>query len=193
MPKGKYERSEKAKENITKTLKDNEYKNPIVQGQKNLLEPDEYVPSRVDFIMKLNELGAQPLDRKNKEELDQRFYDYLNLCRIYQIQPSNMACYLALGVSKQEMSKWENHEIGTTLLWDFSKKVKQTISTFREIAANEGKINTVWAIFMGKNYDGLKDQQDVVVTPNVIGQTDDATTLAEKYRDNLPEPDNLDE
>ena len=188
MPKGVYERSEKTKEKITKTLKDNEYKNPIVQGQKNLLEPDEYVPSRVDFIMKLNELGAQPLDRKNKEELDQRFEDYLKLCMAYQIQPSNQACYLALGISKQTMSDWENGVSGTTLQADFSKKVKQTISAFREIAANEGKINTVWAIFMGKNYDGLKDQQDILVTPNVIGQTDDATTLAEKYRDNLPEP-----
>ena len=113
--------------------------------------------------------------------------DYLNLCIEYDIQPSNMACYLALGVSKQEMFKWDNHEIGGPSLWDFAQKVKQTISAFREIAANQGKINTVWAIFMGKNYDGLKDQQDVVVTPNVIGQTDDATTLAEKYRENLPE------
>lgn len=183
MPKGEYKRSEAMKEKVTKNL-DN---SPIVQGQRNLMEPDEYVPSRVEFIMKLNELGAQPLDRKNKEELDQRFDDYLRLCMAYQIQPSNQACYLALGISKQTMSDWENGVKGATFQADFSKKVKQTISAFREIAANEGKINTVWAIFMGKNYDGLKDQQDVVVTPNVIGQTDDATTLAEKYRDNLPD------
>ena len=189
MPKGEYKRTEATKKKNKEAL---QY-SPITQGQNAMMEPDPYVPSRVEFIMKLNELGGQPLDRKNKEELEQRFRDYLELCRLYQIQPSNMACYLALGVSKQEMSKWENHEIGTTLLWDFAKKVKQTISTFREIAANEGKINTVWAIFMGKNYDGLKDQQDVVVTPNVIGQTDDATTLAEKYRDNLPELDNSEE
>lgn len=187
MPKGVYERSEKAKENITKTLDEHRSNSPIIQGQRDLLEPNEYVPSRVDFVMKLKELGAQPLDRKNEEELDRRFDDYLTLCRIYQIQPSNMACYLALGISKATVSEWESGVKGTTLQANFIKKVKQTISTFREIAANEGKINTVWAIFMGKNYDGLKDQQDVVVTPNVIGQTDDATTLAEKYRANLPE------
>lgn len=187
MPKGKYERSQKAIENITKTLDEHRSNSPIIQGQRDLLEPDEYVPSRVDFVMKLKELGAQPLDRKNKEELDHRFDTYLELCRLYQIQPSNMACYLALGISKQTVSEWENGVKGATFQADFIKNVKLTISTFREIAANEGKINTVWAIFMGKNYDGLKDQQDVVVTPNVIGQTDDATTLAEKYRDNLPE------
>ena len=185
MPKGVYERSEERKQQSLEGIQ----KSPITQGQKAMMEPDAYVPSRVDFVMKLNELGAQPLDRKSEEEMNQRFKDYLMLCMEYQIQPSNMACYLALGVSKQLISKWENHEVGTTFQWDFAQKVKQTISTFREIAANEGKINTVWAIFMGKNYDGLKDQQDILVTPNVIGQTDDATTLAEKYRDNLPEID----
>lgn len=184
MPKGVYERSEKLKERMQTEVLD---KSPILQGQRSLMEPDAYVPSRVDFIMKLKEMGAQPLDRKNEKEMNQRFDDYLRLCRDYQIQPSNQACYLALGVSKSTMSEWENGVNGTTFQSNFSKKVKQTISTFREIAANEGKINTVWAIFMGKNYDGLKDQQDVVVTPNVIGQTDDATTLAEKYRANLPE------
>lgn len=187
MPKGVYERSEKAKENINKNLVKANANSPISQGRDSLLEPQEFVSSRVDFVMRLNELGAQPLDRKNEEEMNQRFEDYLKLCMAYDIQPSNMACYLALGISKQTMSDWENGTNGTTLQSDFAKKVKQTISAFREIAANEGKINTVWAIFMGKNYDGLKDQQDVVVTPNVIGQTDDASTLAEKYRDNLPE------
>ena len=189
MPKGVYERSEKAKENINKNLVKANANSPISQGRDSLLEPQEFVSSRVDFVMKLNELGAKPLDRENQEEMNQRFDDYLRLCMAYDIQPSNMACYLALGISKQTMSDWENGVKGTTLQVDFAKKVKQTISAFREIAANEGKINTVWAIFMGKNYDGLKDQQDVVVTPNVIGQTDDPTTLAEKYRDNLPEPD----
>lgn len=183
MPKGVYERSEERKQQSLEGIK----KSPITQGQKAMMEPDPYVPSRVDFVMKLNELGAQPIDRKNEEEMNQRFEDYLKLCMAYQIQPSNMACYLALGISKQTMSEWENGVRGTTFQSDFAQKVKKTISAFREIAANEGKINTVWAIFMGKNYDGLKDQQDVVVTPNVIGQTDDVTTLAEKYRENLPE------
>lgn len=183
MPKGVYERSEERKQQSLEGIN----KSPLTQGKREMMEPDEYVPSRVDFVMKLNELGAQPLDRKNEEEMNQRFDDYLTLCRIYQIQPSNQACYLALGVSKSTMSEWANGVNGTTFQSNFAQKVKQTISAFREIAANEGKINTVWAIFMGKNYDGLKDQQDVVVTPNILGQTEDATTLAEKYRDNLPE------
>ena len=187
MPKGVYERSEKAKENIKKNLVKANSNSPISQGRDSLFEPQEFVPSRVDFVMKLNELGAQPLDRKSEKEMNQRFDDYLKLCMAYDIQPSNQACYLALGVPKERISEWSNGVNGTTFQCNFAKKVKQTISAFREIAANEGKINTVWAIFMGKNYDGLKDQQDVVVTPNVIGQTEDPTTLAEKYRDNLPE------
>jgi hypothetical protein len=189
MPKGVYERSEKAKENIKKNLVKANSNSPISQGRDSMKEPQEFVPKTVDFIMRLNEMNAQPPSRENIKEMEQRFLDYLMLCKEYQLQPGNQACYLALGVTKQDMFDWENGVRGTTFLMDFAKKVKQIISAFRESAATEGKINTVWAIFMGKNYDGLKDQQDVVVTPNVIGQTDDATTLAEKYRDNLPMPE----
>lgn len=189
MPKGVYERSEKAKENITNNLVKARNNSPIMKGVESMKEPQEFVGKGVEFVLKLNELYANPPDRKNIEEMEQRFVDYLKLCMSYDFQPGNMACYTALGITKQDADRWESGECGAPSQRDFIKKIKQIISTFRENAANEGKINTVWAIFMGKNYDGLKDQQDILVTPNVIGQTDDATTLAEKYRDNLPEID----
>ena len=187
MPKGVYERSEKTKEKIKDNLVKARNNSPIMEGMNSMKEPNEFVGKSIEFTLKLNEMYDQPPDRKNIKEMEQRFVDYLKLCMAYDFQPGNMACYTALGITKQDADRWESGMVGTTLQCDFIKKVKQIISTFRENAANEGKINTVWAIFMGKNYDGLKDQQDVVVTPNVIGQTDDPTTLAEKYRDNLPE------
>lgn len=187
MPKGVYKRSEATKEKIKDNLVKARNNSPIMEGMNSMKEPNEFVGKSIEFTLKLNEMYGQPPDRKNIKEMEQRFVDYLKLCMDYDFQPGNMACYTALGITKQDADRWESGMVGTTLQCDFIKKVKQIISTFRENAANEGKINTVWAIFMGKNYDGLKDQQDVVVTPNVIGQTDDATTLAEKYRDNLPE------
>lgn len=187
MPKGVYKRSEATKEKIKDNLVKARNNSPIMEGMNSMKEPNEFVGKSIEFTLKLNEMYGQPPDRKNIKEMEQRFVDYLKLCMDYDFQPGNMACYTALGITKQDADRWESGQCGTTLQSDFIKKVKQIISTFRENAANEGKINTVWAIFMGKNYDGLKDQQDVVVTPNVIGQTDDPTTLAEKYRDDLPE------
>lgn len=47
----------------------------------------------------------------------------------------------------------------------------------------DGKVNPVTGIFWQKNYDGMKDQQEVVVTPNQnpLGEGQNAQQLAEKY------------
>ena len=47
----------------------------------------------------------------------------------------------------------------------------------------DGQINNITGIFWQKNYDGMKDQQDIVVTPNTspLGDTESAERLAEKY------------
>ena len=52
----------------------------------------------------------------------------------------------------------------------------------------EGKINPVVYIFRAKNYFGMKDQQDLVLTPNnPLGQDIPPEQIAEKYIEALPE------
>ena len=50
----------------------------------------------------------------------------------------------------------------------------------------DGKVNPVTGIFWQKNYDGLKDQQEVVLTPNTnpLGEQKDAEALKQKYLEN---------
>ena len=48
----------------------------------------------------------------------------------------------------------------------FIKKAKNTIATMDAELAQEGKIQPVVYMFRAKNYYGMKDQQEVVVTPN---------------------------
>ena len=46
----------------------------------------------------------------------------------------------------------------------------------------DGKVNPVTGIFWQKNYDGLKDQQEVVLTPNnPLGEAQNAEQLKQKY------------
>ena len=53
----------------------------------------------------------------------------------------------------------------------------------------DGKVNPVTGIFWQKNYDGLKDQQEHVITPNnVLGDRPDPVRLQQKYLDSLPDP-----
>jgi hypothetical protein len=50
----------------------------------------------------------------------------------------------------------------------------------------DGKINPVTGIFWQKNYDGMRDQQEVVLTPNTspLGEQADAEALRQKYLEN---------
>ena len=49
-----------------------------------------------------------------------------------------------------------------------------------------GKITPVSGIFLGKNNFGYKDQQEYVLTPNQMGEIQDAKTIEAKYAE-LPE------
>lgn len=42
---------------------------------------------------------------------------------------------------------------------------------------NEGKLNPVTYIFRSKNYYGMRDQQEYVLTPNADGNDDPATLV----------------
>ena len=56
---------------------------------------------------------------------------------------------------------------------------------YREGLMEDGKVNPVTGIFWQKNYDGMKDQQEVVLTPNTspLGEQKDAEALKQKYLD----------
>ena len=52
----------------------------------------------------------------------------------------------------------------------------------------EGKINPVVYIFRAKNYFGMRDQQEYVLTPNTpLGEDADKNLLQSKYKTNIPE------
>ena len=57
---------------------------------------------------------------------------------------------------------------------------------YREGLMEDGKVNPVTGIFWQKNYDGMKDQQEVVLTPNQnpLGEQKDAESLKQKYLEN---------
>ena len=56
--------------------------------------------------------------------------------------------------------------------YDLIKKAKRVMGTYREILGSEGKLNPSTLIFWQKNYDGLKDIQDITITPNTGMEAD---------------------
>ena len=105
-------------------------------------------------------------DRNDIQALDDRLFKYLQYCMDNDIKPGNMMCYLAMGINRKIAHEWENGTMGTPAHSDIIKKAKAICAGYRELLMQNGKINPVTGIFWQKNYDGLKDVQDVILTPN---------------------------
>ena len=100
--------------------------------------------------------------------------------------------YAALGLSKQDVSNAINGYSGklrpSTI--DLIKKAKQALATYIELLGSQGKLNPVTLIFWQKNYDGLKDQQDIVLTPNTsMRQEHTVYEITQKVLEDIPVDD----
>lgn len=122
------------------------------------------------------------VDKSDVSALEERFIKYLNFCLSHDVKIGNQMCYLALGITKDNAYDWENGRGQGKPHSDFIKNVRAICSGNRELLLQDGKVNPILGIFWQKNYDGMKDVQDIVVTPNnPLGEVQDPATIQQKY------------
>ena len=114
---------------------------------------------------------------KNEEEGLQRTQAYIEGCIDRGLRPTVEGWALALGTTRASLWDWETGRRRGPLSADFVKKGKEMFSAFDADMVAQGKMNPVTYIFRSKNYYGMKDQQDIVVTPKQEVSID--TLLAE--------------
>lgn len=158
-------------------------KSPIIQDHNPNL-PEGYNTRRIRFMQAI--LPTEPLDRDDVEEMERRFAFYLEMCAQWDMKVGNMAAYAAIGIDKDDAYEWTNRNMGNPARTRFIKKVQKVCAMYREGLMEDGKVNPVTGIFWQKNYDGMKDQQEVVLTPNTspLGEQKDAEALKQKYLEN---------
>lgn len=146
--------------------------------------PEGYNQKKINFMLDI--IPTEPLDYDDVEEMERRFMVYLQKCAEWDMKVGNLAAYAAIGINKDTAHDWavrytKQHPERA----QFIKKVRQICAMYREGLMADGKINPVTGIFWQKNFDGMKDQQDVVVTPNnPLGEKRDAESLRQKYLEN---------
>lgn len=136
-----------------------------------------------------NVFNSPKVNLKNPQEVEEAIDNYFRDCIDTGLRPGNLALYAVLGLSRQEVSNaiCGRCKIIPPATIDIIKKAKEALATYRELLGSHGKVNPVTLIFWQKNYDGLKDQQDIVVTPNnPLGEVPDAEIIEQKY-ESLPE------
>lgn len=121
----------------------------------------------LSFAMNLFNLPA--LDRKDPQQVSDRINLYFTRCCEADIKPSVAGLANSLGIPRQAI--WDVRS-GNDLRGfspesaDLVKKAHGILGELWEDYMQNGKVNPVAGIFLGKNHFGYKDQQEVVVTPN---------------------------
>lgn len=121
------------------------------------------------------------------QELKDRFEQLFELCFSNNFIPTVEALALCSGLDRRTL---HDIEIGNTHkgdgMSDIVKQAKDMIATLEAELARDGEINPTVYIFRAKNYFGMTDKQEVVVTPNKIPQAD---LSEEEILSNLPQLD----
>ena len=117
---------------------------------------------------------------KSDEELAARLNAYFNTCAQTGQVPTVEEMALSTGYSLSTVWDWENgRNLGfSSMTSEIIKKSKGFLQTFDAKMVVTGKLNFLAYCFRAKNYYGMQDKSEVVLTPNTQ-QSDDPATLVQ--------------
>lgn len=162
---------------------------PTTQLQK--LEQDDdkrvFIGKALKNILAISKAFDEPV--RTDEALITRLSWFFEKCAESQQLPTVEKMCLAIGWPRETV-----FEIIQGIQRGFSpntadilKKAKNLIASLDAELAQEGKIQPVVYLFRAKNYYGMRDQQEMVLTPNNrLNDYQDAKVIAAKYAE-LPE------
>lgn len=146
--------------------------------------PDD-VREALSSCLRWYKMSSNPV--KTDDEAEQRTVEFFEYCLSNGERPTIEKYALALGYTRKTLFDWETGHTQSPRRSDIIKKAKEFIASYDAEMSIKGKLNPVLYIFRGKNYYGLKDQQDVVLTPNQpLSGGADPEDVAQKYAE-LPE------
>ena len=131
-------------------------------------------------------VGLNPV--KSDDELCERLNFFFMECERTQQLPTIEKMANCVGYHRNTLFEWESGvKRGFSTQTAFIiKKAKQILAGIDAELAQEGKIQPVVSLFRSKNFYGMKDQQDVVVSPGATIDYQDPATIEAKYKE-LPE------
>ena len=158
-------------ENKPVKRKSNGRNSPVIGDNGLMVEPGD----NAKYIQNAMMLGALPkIDLRDPEAVENRINEYFRIQFENDLKPTVAGMGLVLGLSRQRL--WEiktgNYHTSKslaelpTLSTDAIKKGYEYMELLWENYMQNGKINPVSGIFLGKNNFGYQDKQEMVLTPN---------------------------
>ena len=139
------------------TFGENQYNLPADEEQKKAVIADAVVEATRYF---------KATKVKDEEDAEERIGEYFAHCIQEGKRPTVENLALCLGTTRKSLHEWETGAVVGPISSDIVKKAKEMIATFdAELVAN-GRLNPIAYIFRAKNYYGMRDQAEYVLTPN---------------------------
>lgn len=148
-------------------------------------EDENDVRQALTSVMQWYEIGkTKPA---NPEEWEQRTDFFFTACINNGQRPTWEKYCLCMGYTRQMIWDMMNEKRNASpAVVNTIKKAKEYCAAYDAEMVNQGKLNPVPYIFRAKNYYGMKDTQDVVLTPNNPITDIQPEEVAAKYNE-LPE------
>ena len=122
-----------------------------------------------------------PIDISDPKQVEQRIREYFQFCVENDRKPNIKGLGNWLGVDDTTVSSWRRGEYRAET---HSPLIKKAVDALQEMwwdYGQNGKCNPASWIFIGKNAFGMRDEQQVVITPNNPYDTQSDEELSGKY------------
>jgi hypothetical protein len=140
-----------------------------------------------------------PIDLNDPKQVNDRLNEFFRIHADADMKPTISGMGMALGLDRRRLWEIKTGNFGTqktlselpTLTKDSIKRAYEYMEILWENYMQNGKINPVSGIFLGKNNFGYQDKTEYVVTPNVNNDSDyDADDIRKRYL--IDSPDSTD-
>lgn len=123
-----------------------------------------------------------PIDISDPKQVENRIHEYFQYCIDNDRKPNIKGLGNWLGVDATTVNSWRRGEYRSTTHSPLIKKAVDLLEEMWWDYGQNGKTNPASWIFIGKNAFGMKDVQDVVISPQNNGEDDmSADDIAKRY------------
>lgn len=181
------------KENKPVKRKSNGKNSPVIGDNGLMVEPGDNT-KYLTLGMELFNLPA--IDLREPEQVSNRLNEYFEIHSRYDMKPTVAGMGMALGLDRRRLYEIKTGNYHTskslselpTATTVAIKKAYEYMELLWENYMQNGKINPVSGIFLGKNNFGYQDKQEHVITPNNNFDNDyNAEDIRKRYLNDSPE------
>lgn len=137
----------------------------------------------------LASLDLPPIDISDPKQVEKRIYEYFNFCIENDRKPNIKGLGNWLGVDATTVNSWRRGEYRSDTHSPVIKKALDILEEMWWDYGQNGKCNPTSWIFIGKNAFGMRDETQVVVTPNNPMQDLDADAARKRLVESIPDDD----